>query len=182
MSDALRIEPFGGDRAIALAPALAGIDSALIAELGTAYSHVPWRVEEFVKPLPGKWQHSFVAVDGAQPAGFWIAWARGADIHTSRVALIAGARGQGVGRRLFDAVLAAARQSHARRITLTVSTPNVVAQRFYAGLAFHRMRGACLDSFVRETGRQGRVDDDEIEEVIGGTRVRYTAWAFDVEG
>lgn len=50
----------------------------------------------------------------------------------------AGARGDGVGARLLDAAIAAARGRGCRRITLLTDDANVAAQRFYARRGFVR--------------------------------------------
>ncbi len=172
------------DRAAAerYSAALAALDAELRAELGAAYSHLPWREEHFLKDLPGKWElgQLAVAADGTV-TGFWIASGAGPDAHTHRVGLAPGYRKAGVGQAMFEALRAAARRRGHRRLTLTVSACNPAANRFYERLRFARLRGADLVAFVRAHDRAGVVIGDEIEETLDGARYRYWAWALDLE-
>ncbi|MGF1465685.1 MAG: GNAT family N-acetyltransferase [Sandaracinaceae bacterium] len=52
------------------------------------------------------------------------------------VAVVARARGRGVGRRLVSALLATARRRRLQRVHLEVADHNLAARRLYAGLGF----------------------------------------------
>ena len=85
------------------------------------------------------WTASWVAVDGAQIVGFaavgFEAWNRRLVLWHFYVD--AGRRGQGLGRRLMEAVLEAARARDARHVWLETSNQNPPGVAAYQALGFH---------------------------------------------
>ncbi len=96
--------------------------------------------------IPGLRQHPttivFLAYGAAQPIGLAICF-RGFSTFVARplinihdLAVLPGHRGQGVGRRLLDAIAARARQLRCCKLTLEVQENNVRARRLYEAAGF----------------------------------------------
>jgi len=95
-----------------------------------------WEREHYAMELPGKWDSSWVAVDGGIPVGFVIASLKDTGVHVHRIAVAHSARGTGVGTRLLGRVRESAIRQGAKRVTLCVSARNGTALRFYQRLGF----------------------------------------------
>jgi ribosomal protein S18 acetylase RimI-like enzyme len=145
--------------------ALADLDARMYAELGAAYSHIPWYGAHFVKDV-----------------AFWVASTAADLAHTHRVAVDGALRGHGVGTALFEAVARAAGHAGCRRMTLTVNVTNEAAVRFYERLGFAQLRGAALREFVAVRGRAGEAAADVIYEDESDQRHAYVALMRSIEG
>jgi ribosomal-protein-alanine N-acetyltransferase len=162
--------------------ALADLDARMYAELGAAYSHIPWYGAHFVKDVPGKWALSHCALDEGRLCAFWVASTAADLAHTHRVAVDGALRGHGVGTALFEAVARAAGHAGCRRMTLTVNVTNEAAVRFYERLGFAQLRGAALREFVAVRGRAGEAAADVIYEDESDQRHAYVALMRSIEG
>lgn len=160
------IELLTADLAAQEADALAALDAALVAELGDRFAESAWDAESFTTTKPEKWSLSVIAVADGQPAGYWIASQPSPDeVHVHRVGVAAEHRRGGLGHRLYESAVAAARKHGAQRLTLFVSSTNQEARAFYRGLGFvpigddELRRLAEVKSMAIEQGglRSGRV-------------------------
>lgn len=148
---------------------MAALDRSAVAEFGREYAAEPWSVESFARRFPHKWTLSRCCVESraGKILGFWIAsMAVAGIVHTHRVAIKAGMRGQGLGQRLFEEVRKAAWDEGGREMTLFVAPSNEPARRFYERLGFRPLAGSELHEMMRRTGRPGAVDGNVVR--IGG--------------
>jgi ribosomal protein S18 acetylase RimI-like enzyme len=122
------------------------------------------RVQAFVRDNQAAGHPQFVAWDGAQVLGWADAIPHWADGLRHRAQFGIGvrreARGQGLGRRLGEAVLAAARaDGRLARIDLEVRADNAPALRLYASLGFaiegRRAKGLCHRGVFFDTVEMG---------------------------
>lgn len=159
---------------------MAALDRSAVAEFGREYAAEPWSVESFARRLPHKWTLSRCCVESraGKILGFWIAsMAVAGIVHTHRVAIKAGMRGQGLGQCLFEEVRKAARDEGGREMTLFMSPSNEPARRFYERLGFRSLAGSELQEMMRRTGRPGAVDGNVVR--IGGEALEM--WWREVE-
>lgn len=148
---------------------MAALDRAAVSEFGREYASESWGVESFARSLPHKWALSRYCVDSrtGKICGFWVAsMAVAGIVHTHRVAIKAGMRGQGLGQLLFEEVRKAAWNEGGREMTLFVAASNEPARRFYERLGFRPLAGSELHEMMRRTGRPGTVDGNVVR--IGG--------------
>lgn len=97
----------------------------------------PWGPREFLLDLPGKWEVSRLALDGAgRVAAFAVASIKSSGIHIHRLVVAAGFRGRGLGRDLLKSIAADATGRGVSTLTLKVALSNVDARRFYETLGF----------------------------------------------
>lgn len=84
-------------------------------------------------------RYYLIAQQGSEIVGYagLAAWAGESWVQT--VAVAESARGQGIGRRLMNALLSEARRRGARTCALEVRADNAVAQQLYDSLGFHRI-------------------------------------------
>lgn len=101
----------------------------------------PWSVETFWSELAHvpESRHYLVAESNGGIVGYagLVATGHQADIQTLAVA--AAAQGQGLGRRLLDALLDEATRRWATEVLLEVRAENTAAQALYAGAGFERI-------------------------------------------
>ena len=81
--------------------------------------------------LPGHF--ALLATQNDQPLGFAIGRAQAEEAEILTIAVRPGARGQGVGRALLNALLAEAAKRGAMDLFLEVAEPNLAARALYAG-------------------------------------------------
>lgn len=103
----------------------------------------PWSVRSFERELVSAWAIAEVAEDGGPdgPAlvGYTCSWQVADELHLLNVAVHPARRRGGIGRRLLERVIAAARRVGARSVLLEVRSGNVGARALYAGLGFQQV-------------------------------------------
>lgn len=161
------------NRALAagLAVDLTRLDQMMLAQSGRDYTDEAWDERHFLMDVPGKWDHSAVALGpGSSLLGFIVA-SRSAHpavgVYLHRVAVDPEVRGRGVGRELLQAVLDQAVRQGASRVTMSISVRNQGAARFYARLGFRRLDGPELAEIVRLREMPSQVLGDSIQEATG---------------
>jgi len=94
----------------------------------------PWSAVSFLNEIESR-DTSFtrVALSWSEEAvvGYFVAWFVEDEVHLGNLAVSPEHRGQGIGQRLLDVLLDAARERRARQVTLEVRESNWVAQRLY---------------------------------------------------
>jgi ribosomal-protein-alanine N-acetyltransferase len=121
------IEPFAGE---------ADLDGVLEVEAESFTN--PWTREMYAWELQNRSVcHIYVVRnDDCAVAGFCAFWLVFDEIHINNVAMRPPFRGQGIGTRLLEHVLAEGRRLGARRATLEVRASNEGARRLYERLGF----------------------------------------------
>ena len=132
-------------------------DIAAAHALETALFPDPWTVETFWSELANvpATRHYVVAGLADRVVGYagLVETGHQADVQTLAVA--PDAQGQGLGRRLLDALLDAARRRGAVEVLLEVRAENVAAQALYAGAGFERI--AVRRGYYRPAGTDAHV-------------------------
>jgi ribosomal-protein-alanine N-acetyltransferase len=96
----------------------------------------PWSLEAFRMRL----DDVFLVAEAADGiTGYAVAWCLGPEAEILNVAVAPASRGQGIGRTLLDAVLAAIVRAGTRRVFLEVRVSNAAACRLYAGAGFREV-------------------------------------------
>jgi ribosomal-protein-alanine N-acetyltransferase len=113
-------------------------DVADVAALERASYSDPWPASSFASLPENPSVYFIVARRSAdnQLAGFAIAWSVLDEAELANLAVERGARRQGIGALLLDAVLENARQAATNRIYLEVRESNAAARRLYASRQF----------------------------------------------
>ena len=102
--------------------------------------------------LPGHF--ALLATQKDQPLGFAIGRAQAEEAEIMTIAVRPGARGQGVGRALLNALLAEAAKRGAMDLFLEVAEPNLAARALYAGAG------------AKEVGRRRRYYADGADALV----------------
>jgi len=97
-----------------------------------------WERQHFLLDLPGKWECSWIVLDGERAVGFVIVSMKPEGLHVHRIAVASSYQGQGLGTRLLQYVAQCAVQRNISRITLRVAKQNTEAIGFYHRLGFHQ--------------------------------------------
>lgn len=171
MTGAARIVPLTAELTHDLCDQLVAMERGAAQDHGTVYADDVWEADHFLSELPGKWRYSRAALDEAGVLlGFWVASRPGSarvGVYTHRTVVAASARGQGVYRRLLEAVKEAARADGVDRLSLSISTRNAQLVSFYDREGALRLSGEDLSEFAREKGFRAVVHQDRIEESTG---------------
>jgi ribosomal-protein-alanine N-acetyltransferase len=127
---------------VCLRPARRSDLDAIVAIERLSFSR-PWSREAFSNLLGDPVAQLWVAevshepnADRGELAGYTVLYALGREAEIANLAVIPWARGRGVGRKLLDKALAAARERGAEKVFLEVRESNVVAQRLYRAAGF----------------------------------------------
>jgi ribosomal-protein-alanine N-acetyltransferase len=100
----------------------------------------PWSEEEFASLLAQETSFGFKAVEtgraGAAPAGFVLARLAAGEAEIITIAVARAHRGQGLGRRLMEAVLSALHAARSEALFLEVDEGNKAALALYRKLGF----------------------------------------------
>lgn len=97
----------------------------------------PWSREAFEEQILSPWTCYLVAKAGGRLLGYAGMYVILEDAHVTNVAVHPDARGQGLGRRLMEALIERAVRRGALRMDLEVRESNAVAQGLYRSLCFH---------------------------------------------
>lgn len=106
----------------------------------------PWDRHNFLAELPGKWEHSFVAMEGG-PIGYAILSRREPGwLHIHQFMIAPPDRGRGVGARMMAEARCRADAAGGSGLSLKVAIGSVDAIRFYSRLGF--VKGAREGRYV----------------------------------
>ena len=118
----------------------------LDALLAVSADSSPWDRSNFLAELPGKWEHSFVAMEGG-PVGYAILSRRDPGwLHVHQFMVAAPDRGCGIGARMMEEARRRADAAGRSGLSLKVAIGSVGAMRFYARLGF--VEGASEGGYV----------------------------------
>lgn len=151
--------------------AVVELDLQMVRDMGRGYTDEAWEARHFLKDVPGKWEHSALALGPDQEVlGFLVASRSehprvGVWLH--RLATRPEARGRSLGQGLLEAVLHSARRAGAPRVTLSLAEGNSGALRFFEQAGFRRLVGPELAELVRLRAMPSRVLPECIEEATG---------------
>lgn len=102
----------------------------------------PWTEENFIVDLPGKWKHSFVALEGARIIGFSIASVKDIDDracgYLHRIAISQEFQNRGVGGMLIEALEESLREAAIDLLFCSTNERNLIAQEFYDDMGFSK--------------------------------------------
>jgi ribosomal-protein-alanine N-acetyltransferase len=96
----------------------------------------PWTRESFEVELDHPWAHAWILEERAEVLAFVVFWAVRDEIHILNLATDPAARRSGCARELLDSVIAHARSSGARYLSLEVHERNEAAVGLYQSLGF----------------------------------------------
>jgi len=96
----------------------------------------PWPRETFADEIVRPVAHTLVATHGDVVAAFACTWHVGDEAHLLRIAVAPQRQRTGIGRRLLDRVVAAAREASCVEIHLEVARANRPAVAFYRAAGF----------------------------------------------
>jgi len=99
-------------------------------------SNSNWREDNFLVPLPGKWEFSYGLIIQNIPVGFIISSIKESNIHIHRFAVAEPYQNHGYGRLLLQALFQKCREDNYRRLTLKVDYSNAKAIKFYKNNGF----------------------------------------------
>ncbi len=154
-----------------LAADLARLDELTLTQSGRDFADEPWAERHFLMDVPGKWEHSAVALDPeSRLLGFLIASRSShpaVGVYLHRMAMDPGIRGGALGRELLQAVLDTAVRVGAPRVTMSISTSNAAAIRFFERVGFRRLDGSEVAEIVTLRGMPSQVVGDCIQEATG---------------
>ncbi|HEX5831817.1 MAG TPA: ribosomal protein S18-alanine N-acetyltransferase [Gemmatimonadaceae bacterium] len=129
------------ERLIERAATIGDLDD--VGEIERASFSDPWSRDAFIAALGNPNVTFLVVASGpatraipSRVLGYVVAWFAGGDGEIANVAVAPEARRQGVGARLMDAALAAARRRGVEQLFLEVRESNVAAQALYASRGF----------------------------------------------
>ena len=121
----------------------------------------PWRRSFFLSDINRPQGLSVVVEDEGIVLGYAVAWGT-QETHLANLAVSQDERGNGIGGRLLDEVIAFARRSEAQSVYLEVRVSNAVARKFYAERGF-------VPTYLRkgyyENGQDAVVMEREVEPV-----------------
>jgi ribosomal-protein-alanine N-acetyltransferase len=100
----------------------------------------PWSTRFFLEELQVECARSVLAEIDGRIVGYVLFWLLSEEVDIHNIAVHPDFRRQGVGRRLLEQVVAAARGQQCIRVTLDVRRSNSAAQNLYRSLGF-AMRG-----------------------------------------
>lgn len=165
---------------ITLEPASGRAHAELAALFTAAYEgyYMPLAIDEAaLSYMAGTWDYdlgaSLVATDGGEDVGLCMLAVRGEDAWIGGVGIVAGRRGEGIGRRLMKAAEENARARGVKRLWLEVLVQNEPAIGLYEKLGYKRIRELELWSLEEKlVFQKHKVPSAPVADVIGrsGTR------------
>ncbi len=115
--------------------------AAEVAKMHAELFNPPWDEPAILKLLEHPAAAALLATAGTtrEPAGFVIAQLAADEAEILSVGVVAKWQRLGLGRRLIEGLIRAARRAEARRLFLEVSVDNIAALRLYESLDFRRV-------------------------------------------
>lgn len=160
------------------AASILNLEAEVVAQTGAVYSDQPWTKDNFLRPLPGKEDFSFLARDeeGTRVLGFLIAHTRYGHVHVSRVAVSPDHQRRGVASALFAALRNKMRDTGMVTITIQLNAGNEAAVRAYERVGLERLSGEGLKQYLAAHNLDGaRLFEDRFVDVDGHTYFAYGA-------
>jgi ribosomal-protein-alanine acetyltransferase len=114
-------------------------DAAVLAAIEANVFPDAWSVDAFRESLRSPQTRVTVADDGGDIIGYAVLFVAADEAELANIAVIAEARGRGIGRRLLEAALDNASAAGAGAIYLEVRASNTPAQRLYEQAGFVRI-------------------------------------------
>lgn len=109
---------------------------------------IPWKEENFLKELNGKWEYSFSVMENDIIEGFAICSLKNEDyLHIHRLALSREYQRRGIGKMLIQHILDDCYKSDIKHVTVRTKKINKNAQRFYEKEGFNNI-GADGDDYI----------------------------------
>ncbi len=150
-----------------------GLEAIFYRDFGMNYSHEVWSEENFLYPLPGKWELSKIAFDAADRViAFWIASHDGArDLRGHRGGTHPDWRRSGVWRDFFERIRADGRRLGLKTMSHTVNAANPNAVPAWTRLGFRILSGDELCAFKVRRHR-------DADRIVGDTLVTPEGYAY----
>lgn len=99
-----------------------------------------WTQDNFMVDLPGKWEYSFIAINGVRVVGFSIASVKKIDGkacgYLHRIAISLEFQNKGIGRRLMKALEESLKEAKIELLLCSTKEKNLFAQTFYNNLGY----------------------------------------------
>ena len=96
----------------------------------------PWVEDNFLMALNGKWENSFVALEGTDIVGFVICSVKGENLHIHRFAVATEYQERGVGTLLIEHLFINCNEHNIKYVTVKSKKNNDKALRFYERRSF----------------------------------------------
>jgi len=125
-----------------------------------------WTLENFLYPLPKKFEFSVIAIQNEQVCGFIVASLKGSLVHIHKFMAHPNHRGEGVGTDMLSHFVDTVSQ-YSKGITLKVYDVNVAAHRFYLKNNFY---------FGRKDGRSFEMFRSLKPSVVGVHQPNFLPW------
>ena len=108
-----------------------------VAAIEAACFTQPWSEKTFFEELSNPNAHTYLALDGGEPAGFLSVWAVCGEVSVNNIAVLEGFRRKGIARALLEHMLGDL--SHSQSVTLEVRKSNTAAIALYETFGFERV-------------------------------------------
>jgi ribosomal protein S18 acetylase RimI-like enzyme len=107
-----------------------------------------WTIDNFLYPLPNKFDYSLVAIEDNKVQAFIVASLKGPVVHIHKFMTHPKLRGKGIGTKVLEEFITSI-SKYCKGITLKVYGENVLAQNFYLKNKFHfgRKSGQIFEMF-----------------------------------
>lgn len=114
-------------------------DCSLLAELHGSCFPRAWSETEFISFFDQGNVIAFLACDAQAPVGFFFGWRVADAVELLAIAVRADRRGEGIGHKLLQQAISAAREQGAQAIYLEVGVTNEAARKLYLAHGFTLM-------------------------------------------
>lgn len=108
-----------------------------VAAIEAACFTQPWSEKTFFEELSNPNAHTYLALDGGEPAGFLSVWEVCGEVSVNNIAVLEGFRRKGIARALLERMLGDL--SHSQSVTLEVRKSNAAAIALYETFGFERV-------------------------------------------
>lgn len=122
-----------------------------------AFGAGAWNQQHFMKPLPGKFEHSLFLMSGKNVVGYNILYESGpSTLHISRIAVDSSMETRGYGKQLVNASLKRASDNGYKYITLEFDT-SLGVDGFYRKLGFEELTGHAIADYLGAKDKMGKL-------------------------
>lgn len=108
-----------------------------VAAIEAACFSQPWSEKTFFEELSNPNAHTYLALDGGEPAGFLSVWEVLGEVSVNNIAVLDAHRRKGIAKALLQQMLA--ELSQAQSVTLEVRKSNSAAIALYESFGFERV-------------------------------------------